>query len=251
MTASDDIWSDPGIVIPREGDYPSYVSHAAGSPFRRGPGKVLKSHRHWLRRARRRTVFSTLKTPPTNCRSSTGLPSRISCRGAIGDIYTGVELKRLERTTFFNGVAVADGAADLFQMVLGWSNSFDDRLGRTAVDVRVKANPGGVLQGNAATTWQTFTNGRVQSVDYAYLAADISRTTSLPNRFFWVSASRARSPGRCCRIRSGSRLVGDMRCVAITMMMPAWTAVSSGGTNCVCRPSRRLPETCLKAGRNH
>lgn len=28
MTASDDIWSDPGIVIPREGDYPSYVSHA-------------------------------------------------------------------------------------------------------------------------------------------------------------------------------------------------------------------------------
>jgi hypothetical protein len=60
----------------------------AGSPFRRGPGKVLKSHRQWLRHARRRIAFSTLKTPPTNCRSSTGLPSLISCRGAIGGIST-------------------------------------------------------------------------------------------------------------------------------------------------------------------
>ncbi|UES54438.1 ShlB/FhaC/HecB family hemolysin secretion/activation protein [Roseibium aggregatum] len=189
MTASDDLWSDPGIVIPREDDYPSYVSHAGRLTIPTWARQSLEIAPALVASRETPNRFfdfeNTTYELPIIYRSAVSnlLPGRY-----WGDIYTGVELKRLERTTFFNGVAVADGAADLFQMVLGWSNSFDDRLGRTVVDVRVKANPGGVLQGNAATTWQTFTNGRVQSVDYAYLAADISRTTSLPNRFFWVSA---------------------------------------------------------------
>ena len=77
---------------------------------------------------------------------------------------------------------------DLFQVVLGWSNRFDDPYGRTSIDLRMKANPGGVLNGNTDAAWQAFTNGRVSSIDYAYLAADISRSMPLSHRLAWKSA---------------------------------------------------------------
>ncbi|WP_269585377.1 ShlB/FhaC/HecB family hemolysin secretion/activation protein [Roseibium sp. Sym1] len=188
-TSSDDIWSDPGVVIPRRGEYPSYISHAGRitlPTFARQSLEIAPA------------VVATRQTPNRFFAfENTTYELPIIYRSAVsnlvpghywGDLYGGLEFKRLERVTFFNGLEVADGAADLLQLVLGWSDTFDDPYGRTAIDLRVKANPGGVLQGNAATTWQTFSNGRVQSVEYAYLAADISRATSLPARFAWISS---------------------------------------------------------------
>jgi len=189
MTASDDLWSDPGIVIPRRGDYPSYVSHAGRltlPTFARQSLEIAPAVVATRQSPNRFFAFeNTTYELPIIYRSAV---SNLVPGAYWGDLYGGVELKRLERTTFFNGIEVADGAADLFQLVLGWSDTFDDRYGRTTVDIRVKANPGGILQGNAATTWQTFSNGRVQSVEYAYLAADISRATPLPARFAWISS---------------------------------------------------------------
>jgi hemolysin activation/secretion protein len=187
-TASDDFWSDPGIVIPKQGDYPTYVSQAGRltiPTFARQSLEIAPAFVATRESPNRFFDFeNTTYELPVIYRSAVSnlLPGHY-----WGDVYGGVELKRLERTTYFNGQEVGDGAADLFQVVLGWTDTFDDSSGRTAVDLRVKANPGGVLQGNAATTWQTFTNGRVESVNYAYLAADISRATSLPARFSWIS----------------------------------------------------------------
>lgn len=197
MTASDAIWSDPAIVIPRAGDYADYVSHA-------GRITIPTFARQSLEIAP--AMVATRETPNRFFAfENTTYELPIIYRSALsnlvpghyrGDIYGGIEVKRLERTTYFNDLAVADGAADLFQVVVGWSDTVSDAYGRTAVDLRMKANPGGVLQGNAATTWQTFTNGRVESVNYAYLAADISRATSLPARFAWISSVSATLAGQ-------------------------------------------------------
>ena len=104
-----------------------------------------------------------------------------------GDIYGGVELKHLQRTTYFSNIPVARGDADLFQLVLGWNHRLADPWGQTVLDLRLKANPGGVLQHNNNASWQSFSNGRVHDASYAYLAFDISRTTPLPGRLAWIS----------------------------------------------------------------
>ncbi len=189
MTASDDIWSDPGIVIPHKGDYPGYISHAgrltiptfARQSLEIAPALVATSQRP----NRFFTIENTTFELPVIYRSAV---SNILPEHYWGDIYGGVEFKRLERNTFFNGVPVADGTAELFQLVLGWSSNFQDRWGQTAVDIRVKANPGGVLHGNDAAAWQPFSNGRIDDLDYAYLAMDLTRATPLPARLSWIAS---------------------------------------------------------------
>ncbi len=196
-TASDDIWSDPAALIPRQGDYPSYISHAGRitiPTFARQSLEIAPALVATRQTPNRFFAFeNTTYELPIIYRSAVSnlLPGQY-----WGDLYGGLEFKRLERVTFFNGLEVGDGAADLLQFVLGWSDTISDPYGRTAIDLRVKANPGGVLQGNAATTWQTFSNGRVQSVEYAYLAVDISRATSLPGRFSWISSASGTLSGQ-------------------------------------------------------
>ncbi|WP_244423674.1 ShlB/FhaC/HecB family hemolysin secretion/activation protein [Nitratireductor pacificus] len=189
MTASDDIWSDPGIVIPRKGEYSDYISHAgritiptlARQSLEIAPALVATSERPNRFFAIENTTFEL----PVIYRSAISniLPGRY-----WGDVYGGVEFKRLERRTFFLGVPVAEGSAELFQLVLGWSGSFEDRWGRTAVDVRIKANPGGVLHGNDAASWLSFSNGRIDDLSYAYVAMDVTRATPLPARLSWISS---------------------------------------------------------------
>ena len=197
LTTSDDVWSDPATIVPSRGDYPSYVSHA-------GRITIPTFARQSLEIAPAAVLTSEASDPFFVFESATyELP--IIYRSAVsnilpghywGDIYGGVEFKRLERTTYFSGTEVGAGSADLFQVVLGWSNRFDDPYGRTSIDLRMKVNPGGVLNGNADATWQAFTNGRVSSIDYAYLAADISRVTPLPHRLAWISAISGTLAGR-------------------------------------------------------
>ncbi|MBN8245426.1 ShlB/FhaC/HecB family hemolysin secretion/activation protein [Nitratireductor aquimarinus] len=189
MTASDDIWSDPGIIIPRGGDYPGYISHAgrltiptfARQSLEIAPALVASSDRP----NRFFTIENTTFELPVIYRSAVSniLPGRY-----WGDIYGGVEFKRLERRTLFNGVSVAEGSAELFQLVLGWSGDFEDRWGKTVVDVRVKANPGGVLHGNDMASWHPFSNGRIDDLQYAYLAMDLTRATPLPAQLSWISS---------------------------------------------------------------
>ncbi len=105
----------------------------------------------------------------------------------LGDVYGGVELKHVERTTYFVGFDIAHGEADLFQLVLGWSHHFSDAWGRNAFDVRVKTNPGDVIGGNNDTAWQMFSSGRVQSTQYTYGLIDANRVTNLPAGFSWVT----------------------------------------------------------------
>ncbi|WP_246739561.1 ShlB/FhaC/HecB family hemolysin secretion/activation protein [Martelella sp. HB161492] len=196
LTTSDEVWSDPSIIFPTKGAYPDYVSQAGRLTIpilSRQSLEIAPSFVATRQQANSYFDFeNTTYELPVIYRSAI---SNFAPGHYWGDIYGGVELKRLERTTYFDDVAVGDGAADLFQLVLGWNNAFSDPLGQTAVDVSIRANPGGVLQGNAATTWQTFSNGRVDSVTYAYLAADIEHAMPLPARLSWISALSATLSG--------------------------------------------------------
>jgi len=104
-----------------------------------------------------------------------------------GDIYFGVEPKWLKRTTAFAGVDVAKGQANLFNLVLGWSDDFSDRYGTTSIDARIKGNPGGVLSNNTAADWAAFTGGRVDDNTYVTAGIDITRMTDLTHGFGWAS----------------------------------------------------------------
>ncbi|MBX3582837.1 MAG: ShlB/FhaC/HecB family hemolysin secretion/activation protein [Rhizobiaceae bacterium] len=104
-----------------------------------------------------------------------------------GDVYFGVEPKWLRRKTYFDGIEVAEGEAGLFNLVLGWAGNFSDGWGRTAVDARIKANTGGVVDDNDDESWSTFTGGRVTDASFVHADIDITRMTRLPREFSWLS----------------------------------------------------------------
>lgn len=104
-----------------------------------------------------------------------------------GDLYVGVEPKWLSRTTRFAGIDVAEGEAGLVNLVVGWSHQFVDSHGRTGIDLRLKANPGGIVGNNTAADWSAFTGGRVSDHTYVHAGFDISRLTALPHDLSWAS----------------------------------------------------------------
>lgn len=189
LTGSDTAFADPGRLVPQDGDYPDYLSHSARitiPTFARQELEIAPAF-----------VASRQEPNPFIAFENRTFELPIIYRSAVsnllpghywGEIYGGVEFKRLERTTYFAGIPVANGGADLFQLVLGWTRTVNDRLGRTAIDARVKADPGGVLGDNDAAAWSLFSNNRVDDVTYAYAALDISRITPLPAHLTWVSA---------------------------------------------------------------
>ena len=99
---------------------------------------------------------------------------------ATGDLLGGVELKHQLRTTIFDGTPVAEGSADVAQLVVGWNGRWSDNLGSNTLDVRLKSNPGGILSGNNSTAWSAFTNGRVTDVQTNLVALEYGRVTPLP-----------------------------------------------------------------------
>ena len=99
---------------------------------------------------------------------------------AFGDLLAGIELKHQLRQTFFDGVSVAQGDADVAQMVIGWSGHWLDPLGNNNLDVRFKSNPGGVLPGNNRDHWSLFSNGRLTNIRTNFATVEFGRVTPLP-----------------------------------------------------------------------
>ena len=100
-----------------------------------------------------------------------------------GDLLGGVELKHQLRKTIFDGTPVAEGSADVAQLVVGWNGRWSDNLGTNTLDVRFKSNPGGILSGNNSQAWSAFTNGRVTDVQTNFVTLEFGRLTPLPKGF--------------------------------------------------------------------
>ncbi|MGJ4951472.1 ShlB/FhaC/HecB family hemolysin secretion/activation protein [Bradyrhizobium sp. HKCCYLS20291] len=98
---------------------------------------------------------------------------------ARGDLLGGIELKRQNRTTFFTGIDVADGRAEVAQWLIGWNGRWSDGLGSNSLDIRLKSNPGGVLGHNTAADWSLFTNGRINDVRTTFVTIGFNRVTPI------------------------------------------------------------------------
>jgi hemolysin activation/secretion protein len=188
FTRSEDVW-DTGDVFSLGNSRPGYLSHAARIDLPTFDRQALSIAPNYVE-----TNELVGGTPFSFANETFELP--ILYRSAVsnllpgrywGDIYFGVEPKWVKRKTSFAGVEVAKGDAALLNLVLGWGGDFSDRYGRTSIDARIKANPGGVLDNNNTADWAAFTGGRVTDNTYVIGGVDITRTTRLPHEFFWVS----------------------------------------------------------------
>ena len=188
LTGSLDLWANPRRIIPVTGDYPGYVSHSARIVLPTAPRQALEITPNFV--ATREMASATIAIENTTFEIPviyrTAL-SNVVPGFFAGDIYGGVEFKKLYRNTFFSGAFAGFGEAGVFQLVLGWAHGIEDRHGRTDFDFSIRLNPGGVVGGNTSANWATFSSGRVTSANYAYLRGDISRQTRLPKNYIWVS----------------------------------------------------------------
>ena len=188
LTGSLDLWASPEKVIPEKGDHADYVSHSGRMVLPTWPRQSLEITPNFV--ATRETTSAYVAIENTTFEVPVIYRSAVSnlIPGVFaGDIYGGVEFKKLYRTTFFSDVEVGSGEAGVFQTVVGWAHGLEDRLGRTDFDVSIRGNPGGVIGGNTSANWDAFSGGRVTDVNYIYGRADVARSTKLPHSLSWQS----------------------------------------------------------------
>lgn len=181
-TGSSDLLEDPQSARLSGTHWPSYLSHAgrialplfARQSLEIAPSFVATSQDV----AGVLTFHNTALELPILYRSA--LSNLDATLAGWGEIYGGVTPRWLSRKTRYQGEEVANGSAGVFNVVVGWSGSRQNPDGTsTALDLRLLSNPGGVIPGNTAATWSSYSNGRVDSVHYTYLYGTLSQTTPL------------------------------------------------------------------------
>ena len=178
LTGSGNFWGDDGVFS--RIDDAKYVSHAGRLLTPLGLRTSLEVvGDHVLTNERPNNLFQ-IKTQTSQASAivRTSLPDLLPL--ATGDLLGGIELKHQLRTTIFDGTPVAEGSADVAQLVMGWNGRWSDNLGTNTLDVRFKSNPGGILTGNNSLAWSSFTNGRVTDVRTNLITLDYGRVTPLP-----------------------------------------------------------------------
>lgn len=184
LTGSGGFWSDPGRIALRTGDYPSYLGHAARIALPTSARQAIEFAPSFVATRETPDALVAFETDTVELPLSYRLAvSDIVPGFHFGDVAFGAEYTRMRRSSFFGGAAVVRGEAELFQLTAAWSHIFSDRHGRTAVDLGLTANPGGVVSGNTAARWGAFSGGRVDDVTYTYASLDVLRQTLLPGNF--------------------------------------------------------------------
>ncbi len=197
LTANEDVWRKPERIQLATGDRPRYLSHAGRIIVPTLPRQALEISPNFVSMHQEPDDFIAFDNQvfelPIIYRSAL---SNVVSGLYFGDIYGGVEFKALYRTTTFTGIEVGRGKAELMNLIFGWSHTLKDGYGRTSFDLRFKVNPGGGLDKNDDATWNLYTGGRVDDINYAYAAFDIGRLTSLPRGFSWISQLSAVAAGQ-------------------------------------------------------
>ncbi len=179
LTGSGNFWMDDGLF--NRPDDAKYVSQAGRLLTPLGLRTSLEVvGDHVLTNERPNNLFR-IKTQTSQASAIVRTALSDLLAPAVGDLLGGVELKHQLRTTIFDGTPVAEGSADVAQLVVGWNGRWSDNLGSNTLDVRFKSNPGGILTGNNSLAWNAFTNGRVTDVQTNLITLEFGRVTPLPN----------------------------------------------------------------------
>lgn len=187
-TGSEDFWSDPASIGTGAAS-PNYFSQSARLvvPLAARQSVEIAPNYVATRQTGEPDLFSfTNQTFELPVLYRTALSNLLP--GAYrGELLLGAVGRHVSRESYFTGTDIGGAAADQFELILGWAASRSDAFGRTSIQARLIANPGGVLGGNDAASWDAYTAGRVSDVDYTYGTLDIGRVTRLPAGFAYVT----------------------------------------------------------------
>lgn len=188
ITGSPNFWSAPSTVGTGS-EQPSYYSQAARLVISTGARQSLEIVPNFVA-TRQNAVADTFaydnQTLEIPVYYRTALSNLVPGLYA-GDLILGATGKTVSRTTYFTGQDIGGASADLFELIAGWSVSRADAYGNTNLDLKLIGNPGGVIGGNSAARWSSYSGGRVTDVSYVYGSGDLNRVTRLPSGFSWVS----------------------------------------------------------------
>ena len=178
LTGSGNFWIDDGLFS--RVDDARYLSQAARLQTPLGLRTSLEVvGDHVLTNERPNNLFR-IKTETSQASAIVRTALSDLLPRTTGDLLGGVELKHQLRTTIFDGTPVAEGSADVAQLVVGWNGRWSDNLGTNNLDVRFKSNPGGILPYNNSNAWSAFTNGRVTDTQTNLVTLEYGRVTPLP-----------------------------------------------------------------------
>ncbi|SMH60757.1 ShlB/FhaC/HecB family hemolysin secretion/activation protein [Azospirillum agricola] len=183
LTGSRDAVSDPGSLRLSGSRRPSYASHAGRIIIPTFARQALSLTPSFVATSQDSaggllTIRNTTVELPILYRSAlSNIDGRLA---GWGDLYGGVTPKWLSRKALSQGTALADGAAGVFDLTVGWGGSWlQAGGGSTIVDLRAVVNRAGLVPGNSRAAWNSFSNGRVEEADYAYLYGVFRRETPL------------------------------------------------------------------------
>ncbi|MBT1511871.1 ShlB/FhaC/HecB family hemolysin secretion/activation protein [Bradyrhizobium sp. SRL28] len=177
LTGSGNFWADDGVFSRTDAKYVSQAGRLLTPLGLRTSLEVVGDH--VLTNERPNNLFQ-IKTQTSQASAIVRTALSDLLPPAAGDLLGGVELKHQLRTTIFDDTPVAEGSADVAQLVVGWNGRWSDNLGTNTLDVRFKSNPGGILTGNNSHAWSAFTNGRVTDVQTNLVTLEYGRVTPLP-----------------------------------------------------------------------
>lgn len=182
LTGSRDVVSDPGSLRLSGNSRPSYASHAGRIVLPTFARQALSLTPSFVATSQDSaggllTIRNTTVELPILYRSA--LSNIDAGLAGWGDIYGGVTPKWLSRKALTQGTGLANGAAGVFDLTLGWGGTWSQAGGSTTVDLRAVVNRAGMVPGNSSAAWNSFSNGRVEEADYAYLYGVFNRETPL------------------------------------------------------------------------
>jgi hemolysin activation/secretion protein len=119
---------------------------------------------------------------------NTVVEASVAYRSALSDFWAalpgeatiGVEAKRDDSRTLFDGESVKAAGIDVFQVTVGFADQVSDALGHTSGELTAHISPGGVGGLNTDAAFSAFSDGADARANYAYVAGDLTRATRLP-----------------------------------------------------------------------
>jgi hemolysin activation/secretion protein len=185
FTTSPDFFDDHGDAFGNT-SHPDYLSHGVRASLPTGQRQEVEiTYDH---------VETNVDSDPFTVRQQTdevSLGYRTSVSNFVripGDVFGGIELKTEKRTTLFSGADALSNRVDVYQAFIGWNDAWSDIAGHNVFNLVVHDSPGGVNAHNEADAFSLFSNGRITSGDYAYAAAQFTRTTRLPGQWTLVNS---------------------------------------------------------------
>lgn len=183
LTGSGNLLTDPSSITLSGTNWPSYVSHAGRIAIPTLPRQAIEITPSFV--ATRQASFGDILSfenitfeLPILYRSA--LSNINTALAGWGELYFGVAPKWATRKTLYQNVEVGDGHVGVFDLIAGWAGTWQPSAGgSTSIDLRLVANPGGVVGGNNSGAWSLYSNGRVTDINYVYGLGTLTQVTPL------------------------------------------------------------------------